>query len=146
MNCGCKQTNFDMALIIKKKSWDDVYGKREWGEGSFFFLNSNNNKMETTWHYYFTDNRLDDAFSYFFGADDQFLSFLRQVAGQLGLVETLLNLVVDEFDERVVLLGQLLLQNLVVFLANLIRSFLTHSFANDGHLPERENRFLSGPH
>jgi len=80
------------------------------------------------------------------GADDGFLFFLRQVAGQLGLVETLLNLVVDEFDEGVVLLGQLLLQNLVVFLANLIRSFLTHSFANDGHLPERENRFLSGPH
>ena len=49
---------------------------------------------------------------------------LGQVTGQLGLVETLLNLMIDELDESVVLLRQFLLQNLVVLLTDLISSFL----------------------
>lgn len=43
---------------------------------------------------------------------------LGQVAGQLGLIESLLDLVVDESDESVVLLAQLLLEDAVVLLAH----------------------------
>ena len=42
----------------------------------------------------------------------------------MGLVESLLNLVVDELDEGVVLLRQLLLQDPVVLLADVVGAFL----------------------
>ena len=49
---------------------------------------------------------------------------LGQVARKLGLVESLLDLVVDELDEGVVLLGQLLLEYPVVFLSDFVGAFL----------------------
>lgn len=49
---------------------------------------------------------------------------LGQVARKLGLVESLLDLVVDELDEGVVLLGQLLLEYPVVFLSDFVGTFL----------------------
>lgn len=52
---------------------------------------------------------------------------LRQVAGQLGLVETLLDLVVYESDESIVLFAQLLLEDAVVLLSNLLVLFLKGS-------------------
>lgn len=65
---------------------------------------------------------------------------LRQITGQLRLVESLLDLVVDELDERVVLLGQLLLQNPVVFFSNFVGAFLAHLFADESHLLESKDR------
>jgi len=71
---------------------------------------------------------------------------LGEIARQLGLVETLLNLMVDELDEGVVLFRQFLLQNLIVLLAHLVCSLLTHPFADDGHLLEGEDWLVLGPH
>ena len=55
---------------------------------------------------------------------------LRQVAWQLRLVESLLNLVVDELDEGVVLFRELLLKYSIVLLSNLVRSFLKEMSKN----------------
>lgn len=84
----------------------------------------------------------------FFSADDILTIFSwsssRQITRQLRLVETLLNLMVDEFNEGIVLLWQPLLKNLVVFLTNLVCPLLTHPFADDAHLFESENRLVFG--
>lgn len=50
-----------------------------------------------------------------------------EVARKLSFIKSLLYLVVNEFDEGLVLFRKLLLQDLVVFLSNLVRPFLqTH--------------------
>jgi len=49
---------------------------------------------------------------------------LGEVAGQLGLVEPPLNLLIDEAHEGLVLLRQLLAEDLVVLLANLVSALL----------------------
>ena len=55
---------------------------------------------------------------------DQGCPCLRQVAWQLGLAEPLLDLVINKLDEGVVLLRELLLQDLIVLLADLVRAIL----------------------
>ncbi len=61
---------------------------------------------------------------------------LRKVAGQLGVAEALLDLVVDESDEGVVLLAQLLPEDAVVLLADpfvlLLREDKVIKVVNDG--------------
>jgi len=64
---------------------------------------------------------------------------LAEVARGHGFVESFLDLMVDELDEGIILLGQFLLQDLVVLSTNLLHPLCTHSLSNHAHLLECED-------
>merc|ERR1719292_100665 len=61
---------------------------------------------------------------------------LAEIAGGHGLVESLLDLVVDELDECIILLREFLLEDLVIFCPDLLHPFSTHPLSNHAHLLE----------
>lgn len=61
-----------------------------------------------------------------------------------AVLVSLLDLVVRELDERVVLLGQLGVEDAVVLLPDLALPLLDHALADQAHLPEGEERLITG--
>ncbi len=71
--------------------------------------------------YFLLQNSFFSPISFFSSC---FFHLLGEIAGRLGLAESLLDLLVDKPDEGLVLLRQLLVQDLVVLLADLVSALL----------------------
>jgi len=68
---------------------------------------------------------------------------LGEVAGSLGFGEPLLNLVINKLDKGIILLGELLLEDVIVLGPDLLHPLLAHPVRDHDHLLQGEDRLLA---
>jgi len=68
---------------------------------------------------------------------------LGEVAGSLGFGKPLLNLVINKLDKGIILLGELLLEDVIVLGPDLLHPLLAHPVSDHDHLLQGEDRLLA---